>query len=80
MNLKHVNSSPLLEDGKQPAYFSNVLVCLFTFKCDITAVVAIYLELEMFLEMSEAASEYSQTTPLRKSTKVVSYKCKGIVQ
>lgn len=34
----------------------------------------------MFLEMSGAASKYSQTTPLRKSTKVLSYKFKGIVQ
>lgn len=33
------------------------LVCLFTFKCDIAAVVAIHLELKMFLEISGAASK-----------------------
>lgn len=59
-------------------YFKTV--CLFTFKCDISVVVAIYTDLKMFLEMSGAASKYSQTTPLRKSTRAFSYGFKGIVQ
>lgn len=41
---------------------------MFTFKC-IASVVAIHWEFKMFLEISGAASKYSQKTHLRKKQK-----------